>query len=254
MADPTLVEKRPDELERWWHSVAKRTIGKLRDKFRLEIYAPPGAPFISPAVLQSSQSFASEVQRFRAKIFFAEGRRPYFRREDGSFADISAADDHAYHLVCRDRRCGTLAGCLRASLTSPQGQSSVAEHIGADRAAQVLGRLGVHSSEVLEMERLAVGQDHRLQGAGEALVVSAHALAIRLACHILWCVSAEGDGQHRHFVRYGATELPGSSAHVPKYSDTACVVIQDLRVILPRVQTAIRMVDQAIFGAANGAD
>jgi predicted N-acetyltransferase YhbS len=246
------VETRPGGLERWWLSVAKRTAENLQAKLQLEIYASPGAGFDVPGVSQSSGSFITEIQQFRAEVFFAAGRRPWFRKEDGSFADTATADDHAYHIVCRDEH-GALAGYLRADLADLQRRSSVAEHLGMARAAGVLHRLGVPSSQVLEMGRLAVATDSRWQGIAEALIVSAHVLACRLGCLVLWCVAAEGDGQNHYFLRYGGTALPESSAYVPRYSDRACVVIQDLRVILPRVRTAVHMIDQAVFGAANGA-
>jgi predicted N-acetyltransferase YhbS len=237
MPDPTLVAQNTDGLERWWLSVAKRTSGNLRTTIRLEIYASPGARSDLPGVSPASESFIAEIQEFRAEVFFA---------------DTATADDHAYHIVCRDER-GALTGYLRADIADLRRQSSVAEHLGAARVEEVLHDLGVSSGQVLEMGRLAVSPDRRWKGVAEALIVSAHALACRLGCQILWCTAAEGDGQNHYFVRYGATALPGSSAYVPRYSDSACVVIQDLRVILPRVQEAVRMIDQAVFGAANGA-
>jgi predicted N-acetyltransferase YhbS len=250
-AQADTVTREPDGLERWWLSVAERTAANLRGSLRLEIYAAPGARTDLPGVFPCTDVFIKEVQEFRAEVFFAAGRRPSFRQEDGSFADDAATDGHAYHIVCRDEQ-GSLTGYLRADLSDLGPQSSVVHHLGAERTEVVLRELDVSRGQVLEMGRLAVSATSRWLGIAEALVVSTHALACRLGCVILWCTAAEGDGQKHYFVRYGATELPGSSAYVPKYSDSACVVVQDLRVTLPRIQGAVRTVDEAVFDAADG--
>lgn len=252
MADPALVETHSDGLERWWLAVTKRTTANLRSTFRLEIHATSNAESDLPGLFRCSDSFIREVQEFRAEVFFASGRRPSFRAQDGSFADTAPVDEHAYHLVCRDG-AGAIVGYIRANVLDLQRPSSVAQHLGAARAEETLGQLGVSGSQVLEMGRLAVSTDRRWKGVAEALVVSAHALACRLGCLILWSVAAEGDGQKHYFIRYGAVELPDSSMYVPRYSDTACVVVQDLRVVLPRVREAAQVIDQAVFGAADGA-
>jgi predicted N-acetyltransferase YhbS len=250
LTENTPADTRARGLERWWLLVAKRTVENLRSVLRLEIYASPGARSDLPGVSPYSQSLIEEARMFRAEVFFASGRRPSFRTQDGAFADSAVTDDHAYHIVCRDSS-GALAGYIRADVTDLQHHSSVVEHLGVQHTEEVLQRLGVRAGQVLEMGRLAVSAGSRWQGVAEAMVVSAHALACRLDCWILWCTAAEGDGQKHYFVRYGATELPGSSAYVPKYSDSACVVVQDLRDVLPRIRDAVRLVDEAVFGAAH---
>lgn len=205
--------------------------------------------------IQISDALSADVEMiraFRAEVYFADGGRPSFRGPDGRFADPDEADLHSYHIVCRDQN-GVIAGCLRLGRADLLGFSAVRARLGPEGAAHLLGELGIGPAQLFEGAGLAVTVTRRLQGVAAALVLAALALARHVQRPVIWATAGEGEGQYRVLTGLGFRVLPGSSAYVPRYCESTCVVVHDQRSAAPPAHQAILLAEQALFGDSQAA-
>lgn len=223
----------------WVRETAERTVEALGSSLRITVLYPGREPALTPEVAQ--------IRAFRAEVYHADGRGPGFRAPDGAFADPDDADLRAYHITCRDAD-GVLVGCLRAAPAELLSPSPVEAHLGPERAEELIGALGTDRTGVLEGGRLAVTATRRRQGVAAVLMMVTLALARHIGRPVIWGLAGESDGQYRFFTRFGYRVLPGSSAYVPRYRDSACVVVHDQRAVAPQAAEAIGMVERAVFG------
>lgn len=228
----------------WVYDTAKRTVQALGGSPRIEVRHPGSDS--EPALLPT----ITAIRAFRAEVYYADGRRPSFRAPDGRFGDTDDADLRAYHVTCRDD--DVLVGCMRAAPVELLSSSPVEAHLGPRRAAELISELGMDRTGLLEAARLAVAATRRLQGIAAALMMVTLAVARHTGRPVTWGIAGEGDGQYRLCTRFGFRVLPGSSAYVPRYRDSVCVVIHDQRAVAPQVAEAIGMVQRSVFGAAGG--
>jgi len=228
----------------WMYDTARRTVAALGGSPRIEVRCPgsDSEPALLPAI--------PAIRAFRAEVYYAGGRRPSFRAPDGRFTDPDDADLRAHHVTCRDG--DVLVGCIRAVPAELLSASPVEAHLGPGRAAALISELGTDRTGLLEAARLAVTAARRLQGIAAALMMVTLALARQMGRPVVWGTAGEGEGQDRFCARFGFRVLPGSSAYVPRYRDSVCVVVHDLRTAPPRVAEAIAMVQRAISGAGTG--
>lgn len=239
----------PAGVNKLMRGVARRIAGNMHFH-NFKVHVPPGQDdYKHLGEPGDFEATVAEVRAFRSEVFFEGGRRPSFQAADGRPADAEDADYHACHLVCRDE-AGALSACLRLGRVDLLPSSAVEEHLGAERAAKLIGELGIDRVQVAEVGRLAVAPGHRRQGGAAMLLMTSHVLARRLNCPVIWATVGEGDGQHRFLIRFGTTLLSESSAFVPRYNDTASVAIHDHRVTLPQIGEAVAIVERAIFGSA----
>jgi predicted N-acetyltransferase YhbS len=250
LEEQTITPRPPlNEFARWAAEIAQRTVDAVQGIYSVEIHRPPGIEEYRG--ISASQSFGSvidEVREFRAKAFFADGRRPAFRTADGVFTDVERADEYACHLVCRDKS-GAPVGYVRAGRVDLLPGSAVAEHLGVERTARELDELGLGHSQVLELGRLVVVADQRGQGVAASLLFMTHIVTRRSGCTAMWGTAGLGDGQDRYLTRFGSKVLPGSAAYVPKYEDEACVIVHDHRLTWQYIQRAIEIAEHGLFPA-----
>jgi GNAT superfamily N-acetyltransferase len=228
----------------WMCDTAERTVQVLGTSLRIEVHHPGSDS--APGLL----STIAVIRAFRAEVYYADGRRPSFRAPDGTFADPDDADLLGYHITCRDDH-GVLVGCLRAVPAELLSSSPVEAHLGPGRTAELLGALGLDRTGLLEGGRLAVTATRRLRGVAAALMMVTLALARHVGRPVIWGTAGEGEGQYRFFTRFGYRVLPGSSAYVPRYDESLCVVVHDRRAAAPRAAEAIRLVERSVFGAGR---
>ncbi|MEU0487321.1 hypothetical protein ABZ260_50270 [Streptosporangium sp. NPDC006013] len=81
-----------------------------------------GTPGSRPA---SRQDRLAEIRRFRAEVFYDQGRRPGFRIGDAEFDDPQDLDLDAFHLTAHVPDREELAACVRlAPPAQPPGSRS----------------------------------------------------------------------------------------------------------------------------------
>lgn len=232
------------ESSQWVYDTARRTLQALGTSLRIEVHHRGSDS--EPGLL----SAIAAIRAFRAEVYYAGGQRPSFRAPDGWFADPDDADLRAYHITCRGDD-GVLVGCLRAVPAELLRSSPVEAHLGPGRTAELIGELGIDRAGLLEGGRLAVTATRRLQGVAATLMMVTLALARHIGRPVIWGIAGEGEGQSRFFSRFGYRVLPESSAYVPRYRESVCVVVHDQRAAAPRAAEAIRMIERSVFGAGR---
>jgi hypothetical protein len=147
----------------------------------------------------------TEVRAMRARVMYDEGRRPFFRLDDGSFDDPDPVDLYAYHIVARawDRP----VGYARVVPLATEG-GFVSSTIGADRLNRILRDLGTTRERSCEAARWAVVPGWR--GAlGRRLVAAAWAVARWLGVDTAFVLACTVARQDLALMRLGARPIRG---------------------------------------------
>jgi hypothetical protein len=149
-----------------------------------------------------------EVREMRGRVFYDDGRRPFFRMNDGSFGDPDPVDLNAYHLVARSR--GRAVGCAR--IVPPENILSgfIASIIGRQRFDQILQDLGTHRERTCEASRWVVVPECR-GVLGPSIVVAAWTVArwLRLEkAFVLACTCKKQDVALTRMGAHAINDLP----------------------------------------------
>lgn len=78
------------------------------------------------------------VRELRARILFDHGRRPDFRRADGTHADDQALDFGAWHFIARQSPAGPPLGYIRLSTPDTTVPYQSREFLGDERYEHLL--------------------------------------------------------------------------------------------------------------------
>jgi hypothetical protein len=133
---------------------------------------------------ESLPKWVDEVRSLRGTALFDNGRRPYFRTGDGSYADSDPIDLYAWHVLAYAG--DSLVGCVRVYPLAGGGPPCLTETLlGEGQFSQMLRRLGKRRDNAIEIGRWVVDPALRTQGSlapgiGAQLAAGAGALALAL--------------------------------------------------------------------------
>jgi predicted GNAT family N-acyltransferase len=163
------------------------------------------------------------VRGLRARILFDRGRRPAFRRSDGTHFDDQDLDYGAWHFLARREPDGPPLGYVRLS-TPATGQMFQSRAYLGERYEQVLRTHGFRVQDTFEYGRLVV--EHRARKLGLGIYLSA--LAVGAAQHLgaksIIGTSGTKDDQHRFHERFGFYGLPETRRYVDEYTEDVIVM------------------------------
>lgn len=167
----------------------------------LDLRPPPG---YVPAWLR-------EIQAFRGRELYAEGRRPAFKIGEDRYLDAEDRDVHAYHLTTRDAETGELLGCFRMMPLAGSPPSQVDAVLGPEMAERALAEIGTQRQRMMESARWIVRRDQQGRGVGYLLMASGFALSQLLGHDGFWAVAGIRDGQTARCLRAGYRPIPGTT-------------------------------------------
>lgn len=170
------------------------------DTTDLELRRPP-EPECS-----SSQDWLAEVREMRGRVLYDHGRRPFFRRPDGSFDDIDPMDLNAYHIVARS--LGQVVGCARIVPLSNVDACAISSTIGDQRFQEILQDLGTVRERTCEASRWVVMPECR-GTLGPHIVAASWAVASWLAVEVAFVLVGARSKQDLALIRMGARAVSG---------------------------------------------
>ncbi|OXM40422.1 ubiquitin activation protein, partial [Amycolatopsis thailandensis] len=100
-------------------------------------------PWNVTAFLGADPCLLDSVRELRARILFDRGRRPAFRRADGSHADDQDLDFGAWHFVARQRPDGPPLGYIRLSTPATGDSFQSRTYLGTERYEELLAAQGI---------------------------------------------------------------------------------------------------------------
>ncbi|QLY30560.1 GNAT family N-acetyltransferase [Nocardia huaxiensis] len=165
-----------------------------------------------------------ELREFRGRIAWDAGRRPDFRRPDGSFTDDDPHDLVAHHLLLRPPGGGDLIGCCRYAPLETLPCSRIRE-LDATTADSLCAELACADTDILEGGRLLVAPEWRRHGLASDLLLAGTALARVLSRRVIWGTAGVRQGQEHVFLRLGYRCADAPLIPAPHYAD-------DLRIIV----------------------
>jgi hypothetical protein len=163
------------------------------------------------------------VRELRARILFDGGRRPAFRRSDGTHFDGQDLDYGAWHFVARREPGGPPLGYIRLSTPATGNLFQSRVYLG-EHYEQVLCAQGFRVEDTFEHSRLVV--EHRARKLG--LGIHLNALALGAAQHLgagsMIGTSGTKDGQHHFHERFGFYGLPETRRYVDQYTEDVIIM------------------------------
>ncbi|MET8998629.1 ThiF family adenylyltransferase [Amycolatopsis sp. NPDC004169] len=165
------------------------------------------------------------VRELRARILFDHGRRPAFRRADGTHTDDQALDFGAWHFIARRSPAGPPLGYIRLSTPDTGVPYQSREFLGDERYEELLAAEGLPEDTVFEHSRLVV--EHRARKLGLGLYLNALAIgaAHHLGARAMIGTSGTKDGQDRFHERFGFRPVPGTRRYVPQYTEDVVILL-----------------------------
>jgi hypothetical protein len=160
-------------------------------------------------------AWLTEVREMRGKIFYDQGRRPFYRLPDGSFHDSDPADLYAYHVIARSQ--GRAVGYARVMpLEVPLG--FISSIIGIERFEHILRDLGTTQEHACEAARWAVVPEWR-GGLGHRIVAASWAVARWLGFDVAFVLACTCEKQDLALIRFGARPITGLALFPSRISD-----------------------------------
>ena len=148
----------------------------------------------------------AEVREMRARIFYDDGRRPFFRRKEGNFDDPDPADMVAYHIIARWQ--GRAIGCARIVPPSSIQSGFIASTVGAERLEEILLELGIDRDRTCEASRWVVVPEFR-GSLGSRIVAASWAVARWLCFEKAFVLACTCEKQDILLMRMGARPISG---------------------------------------------
>lgn len=164
------------------------------------------------------------VRTLRAGILADHGRRPAFRRADGTNADDQDLDAGAWHFVARRSPGGPPLGYIRLS-TPDTGAHFRSREFLDERFEEVLTAEGFPAAGVFEPGRLVVEHRARELGLGRYLTALAVGAAHHLGARAVIGTFGTKDGQDRFHEQFGFRPVRGTRRYVPQYTEDVVVML-----------------------------
>ncbi|VVJ18887.1 Molybdopterin biosynthesis protein MoeY [Amycolatopsis camponoti] len=189
----------------------------------------PGAESATPdwhvTAFRGDRSPLDAVRELRARILFDHGRRPDFRRADGTHVDDQALDFGAWHFIARRSPAGPPLGYIRLSTPDAGVPYQSREFLGDERYEELLAAEGLSEADVFEHSRLVVEHRARKLGLGQYLNALAVGAAHHLGARAMVGTSGTKDGQDRFHERFGFRPVPGTRRYVPQYTEDVVIML-----------------------------
>ncbi|GLY36710.1 ubiquitin activation protein [Amycolatopsis sp. NBRC 101858] len=189
----------------------------------------PGAGSATPdwhvTAFRGDRSMLDAVRELRARILFDHGRRPDFRRADGTHVDDQALDFGAWHFIARQSPGGPALGYIRLSTPDAGVPYQSREFLGSERYEELLAAEGFPADGVFEHSRLVVEHRARKLGLGQYLNALAVGAAHHLGARAMIGTSGTKDGQDRFHERFGFRPVPGTRRYVPQYTEDVVIML-----------------------------
>ncbi|MFK0250560.1 ThiF family adenylyltransferase [Amycolatopsis azurea] len=181
-------------------------------------------PWDVTAFLGADTCLLDSVRELRARILFDRGRRPAFRRADGSHADDQDLDFGAWHFIARQHPDGPPLGYIRLSTPATGDNFQSRTYLGTGRYEELLAAQGVEPGRVFEHSRLVVEHRSRKLGLGQYLNALAIGAAHHLGAHAMIGTSGTKDGQDRFHEQFGFRAVPGTRRYVEQYTEDVVIM------------------------------
>ncbi|MEU8637265.1 ThiF family adenylyltransferase [Amycolatopsis sp. NPDC048633] len=189
----------------------------------------PGAGSATPdwhvTAFRGDASLLDAVRELRARILFDHGRRPDFRRANGTHVDDQALDFGAWHFVARQSPAGPPLGYIRLSTPDAGVPYQSREFLGSERYEELLAAEGFPADGVFEHSRLVVEHRARKLGLGQYLNALAVGAAHHLGARAMIGTSGTKDGQDRFHERFGFRPVHGTRRYVPQYTEDVVIML-----------------------------
>jgi hypothetical protein len=180
--------------------------GSARTSFatELQFFGPPESPECDSAL--SSPNWLAEIREMRGCVFYAKGRRPFFRTAEGRFDDPDPIDLEAYHIIVRSQ--GRAVGCARV-VNSPNVDSSVIwSTMGTKRFQEILRDIGTTRERTCEASRWVVVPECRGR-LGARIAAASWTVARWLSVEIAFVLAGTRQKQDLALIRLGARPIAG---------------------------------------------
>jgi len=150
----------------------------------------------------------SELQEVRGRILFDGGRRPNFRKSDGTYRDSDSLDCLSYHLMVRCR--GDIVGCARIMPLLYGAHGVVETTLGTDGFEKMLATIGASRRVTSEASRWIVAPEFRGGSLGFHLVAASWAVGRWLGARIGFVAAGTRNQQDKMLIKMGgrSTSLP----------------------------------------------
>ncbi|WP_410603539.1 ThiF family adenylyltransferase [Amycolatopsis sp. lyj-90] len=181
-------------------------------------------PWNVTAFLGDDTCLLDSVRELRARILFDRGRRPAFRRADGSHTDDQDLDFGAWHFIARQHPDGPPLGYIRLSTPATGGSFQSRAYLGTGRYEELLAAQGIEPGHVFEHSRLVVEHRSRKLGLGQYLNALAIGAAHHLGAHAMIGTSGTKDGQDRFHEQFGFRAMPGTRRYVEQYTEDVVIM------------------------------
>lgn len=173
----------------------------------------------------SPGDWLAELREFRGRVAWAGGRRPGFRRSDGTFHDAEESDLAAHHLILREEVTGSVVGCVRYAPLDELRDSSNIRSLDPILAADLLRTLGCSDSEVLEGGRLIVDPAWQRHGLATRLLVAGTALARICGKRLIWGTAGTRQRQEEVFLRLGYRRAASTLVPAPHLDEDLSIIV-----------------------------
>lgn len=181
--------------------------------------------FRGPRPDDGDHSLLDAVRALRARILFDHGRRPAFRRADGTHADDQDLDFGAWHFLARRSPGGPPLGYIRLSTPDTGARFQSRDFLGDEGYEELLAAEGFPEGEVFEHSRLVVEHRARKLGLGLHLNALAIGAAHHLGARAMIGTSGTKDGQDRFHERFGFRPVRGTRRYVPQYTEDVVIML-----------------------------
>ncbi len=181
--------------------------------------------FLAPRPGDGDHSALDEVRALRARIVVDHGRRPAFRRADGTQADDRNLDFGAWHFLARRSPGGPPLGYVRLSTPDTGAFFRSRDFLGDQDYEKLLAAEGFPAEGVFEPSRLVVEHGARRLGLGLHLNALAIGAAHHLGARAVIGTSGTKDGQDRFHERFGFRPVRGTRRYVPQYTEDVVVML-----------------------------
>jgi hypothetical protein len=150
----------------------------------------------------------AEAREMRGRVLYDDGRRPFFRMNDGSFGDPDPVDVEAYHVIARSE--GHIVGYARIVPPTSLSTGFIASTIGKCRFEAILHELSTDRERICEASRWAVVPECR-GSLGSQIVVASWIAARRPSYDkalVLACTCRKQDAALIRMGAHAVSSLP----------------------------------------------